>query len=77
MENRKLKMGELLSYHAELADTMILCEAGVVWLTEEGYKQDIILEAGEAYSTRGTGLVIVQALVDSNIIVPGLLALAA
>lgn len=38
------------------------CVAGEIWVTQAGSAADVLLSPGDAFATRGTGKVIVQAL---------------
>jgi hypothetical protein len=45
------------------------CREGVVWITQEGDRRDIVLHAEQQYRTEKRGLVIVQAVGDARIVV--------
>jgi hypothetical protein len=46
---------------------VILCQAGVCWVTQEGDPQDHLLEAGERLIIDRAGLVVVQGITDGAI----------
>lgn len=43
---------------------MIVCTAGVLWLTMEGDSEDYLLRSGERFVAKRHGAVVVQALSD-------------
>lgn len=44
----------------------IVCQAGRLWLTEEGIKADFVLAAGQSYTVRGAGKVVVEVVVGEG-----------
>jgi hypothetical protein len=47
--------------------TSLKVQDGLVWITEEGYREDHFLQIGEHYAVRGNGLVIISAESDARI----------
>ena len=43
----------------------ILCESGILWVTQEGSPRDEFLSAGESLCLVGAGLVLVEAMGDA------------
>jgi len=43
----------------------VVCSMGMVWVTLEGSRADVILGSGESIELSANGLVVVEALVDS------------
>jgi hypothetical protein len=51
------------------AGTKINCSEGKVWITQDGYREDTILCAGESLILKPAGLTLVNAIVNATIIV--------
>lgn len=51
--------------------TRIRCYDGTLWITEEGEVKDTILGAGESYTIRSPGLVVLTSLGASRIAIEG------
>jgi hypothetical protein len=49
--------------------TRILCQAGSLWITQEGDVRDVVIGAGEGFTVRTPGLTLVTALRDSKVAV--------
>lgn len=47
--------------------TQVVCEAGSVWITQEGDSRDSIIAAGESFTIRQQGLTILTALEPSQL----------
>lgn len=60
VENR-LPHGSVLTLR-RAPGTRIVCDAGRLWLTEEGVAADFVLAPGQAYAVRGAGRVVVEAV---------------
>ena len=56
----KLAAGELLRLHAPRG-LEVACEAGHLWITEEGQPCDVWLAAGQRVQLVGEGLALVEA----------------
>jgi hypothetical protein len=65
----RLKKGELWKSRTNENGLSILCEGGMVWITQEGDPRDIILKTGEGFQIDRRGLVIAQALETAKIAV--------
>lgn len=39
----------------------LLCAEGSIWLTEEGFAEDVVLQAGDCYFVRGSGKLLLEA----------------
>lgn len=61
-----LKKRQLLKVHGGIGHA-IVCHSGSVWLTQDGDRRDIVLEAGESFALDRSGLVLLQALEQSAI----------
>ena len=58
----RLDEGELWS-HVPGADALaITCLVGVLWLTQAGNRDDVLLERGDHFVARGAGKIVAQAL---------------
>jgi hypothetical protein len=49
----------------------IRCDAGSLWITEEGESKDTILASGDSYTLRRPGLALLSALGASRITIAG------
>jgi hypothetical protein len=47
--------------------TTLKVQNGLVWITEEGFRDDHFLQIGEQYSVRSNGLVIISAESEARI----------
>lgn len=47
----------------------VCCTRGVVWLTQSGDATDFILRAGESFTARTSGRVVVQGMEDAQLCV--------
>lgn len=47
--------------------TQVVCEAGSVWITQEGDSRDSIIAVGESFTIRQQGLTILTALEPSRL----------
>lgn len=45
----------------------VICEHGVLWLTQSGDATDYLLPAGESFTAQARGHVVAQALEDSRL----------
>ena len=45
--------------------TTIVCQKGIIWLTQTGDGNDHVLEVGEKFTLRHPGLVLMEALPDA------------
>ena len=62
-----LPKGSMFRIEGNRQGQIILCQAGVCWITQEGDPQDYLLEAGEKLTVERAGLVVVQAITDGAI----------
>ena len=62
---------EMIRLDGDVAGSVILCRKGVLWLTQTGTPGDHLIRAGEAFSIRRGGVVLVSALEDSVYAVSG------
>jgi Protein of unknown function (DUF2917) len=49
--------------------TKILCRCGLCWITQEGDLKDYLLESERDFTVHRDGLIVVQALTDTEITV--------
>lgn len=59
-----LSAGEVLRLPAAACAT-VECAGGSVWITQDGWNEDVILEPGESFDSRRDGLVLIQAFEPS------------
>jgi hypothetical protein len=64
-----LKKGDLWKTERNSLGLYLLCQEGIVWITQEGNTRDILLKTGEKCWLDRPGLVIAQALVTAKILV--------
>jgi hypothetical protein len=62
-----LKRGQLLRLD-DAAGTLVLCLGGTLWLTQQGDRRDIVLEAGGEARIEHDGVSIVSALSDADLV---------
>lgn len=65
-ETRTLARHALLKVRAT-GPVTIACESGELWVTEDGHPEDVILVAGEHFTTHGTAPTLVEALADARL----------
>jgi hypothetical protein len=46
----------------DAAGTRVFCQAGSLWITQEGEVKDAVLDSGEAFTVRNGGLTVITAL---------------
>ena len=51
--------------------TRIVCNAGSLWITQEGDLKDTVIAAGASFTVRNPGLTVVTALSDSELTIIG------
>jgi len=61
-----LKRTELMNFRAAAGAT-IACDRGLVWVTQEGERDDYWLLAGETLKLRRTGSVVIEAAQQSRV----------
>ncbi|MDB6121333.1 MAG: hypothetical protein JWQ71_326 [Pedosphaera sp.] len=68
---RKLKLsnGGLWHINSHNEPRQIECSQGKIWITQSGCMADIVLISGQKQSVNGQGLVLVQALADSELMI--------
>ena len=62
----RLARGQTLKLR-DSAGSTICANEGVVWITEENSRKDVVLEAGGCYRVDRSGLTIVQAFADASL----------
>ena len=62
----RIARGQTLKVH-DGAGSTICAREGVVWITEENSRRDVVLEAGNCYQLGWPGLTIVQAFADASV----------
>lgn len=71
-----LRVGELWRAHGDHRWRAIICQKGVVWITQERDLHDYVLSAGEMFLVTLPGRVMIQGLQDASIqITPSLRAI--
>ena len=63
-----LKRGQLRRLQ-DARGSLVLCLSGTVWLTQEGERRDIVLEAGDEALIEHAGLSLLSALSDTHFVV--------
>jgi len=61
-----LPYGKLLRIR-EGAGVAITAHGGVVWVTEQGSRRDVLLKPGERFTLRGPGLAVLEALDNASV----------
>ena len=61
-----LPYGKLLRIR-EAAGVAITAHGGVVWVTEQGSRRDVLLKPGERFTLRGPGLAVLEALDNASV----------
>jgi hypothetical protein len=62
----RLARGQTLKVQDGIGST-ICAREGVVWITEENSRKDVVLEPGNCYRLGSPGLAIVQAFADASV----------
>lgn len=65
MEQYRLKRNERIRLDREVADKIVSCAEGVLWLTQTGIPGDHLIRAGETFRIAASGRIVVSALADS------------
>jgi hypothetical protein len=62
-----LRPGKILSVQSRAGNPLeILCCQGVLWITQEGNREDIVLKESQRVALRGKGRVVIQALAPAT-----------
>lgn len=64
-----LRAGEVWSGRGASGGACVRVQCGTAWVTEEGDAQDHVLRAGEAHRVQGRGLVVIEAVEDTVLLV--------
>jgi hypothetical protein len=72
----ELRAGQLWRADGNICWRAIMCQEGVIWITQNGDVQDHVITAGEMFLVSQPGKVIAQALVNARIEVTPCLATA-
>jgi hypothetical protein len=68
----QLAANSLLRMEGDSRGIIILCRSGSCWITQEGDPMDYYLRDENSFATHREGLVVVQALTDTDIVIsPG------
>jgi len=62
----RLSRGQTLKVQDAVGST-ICAREGVVWITEENSRKDVVLEPGHCYRLGQPGLTLVQAFADASV----------
>ena len=62
----RIARGQTLKVH-DGAGSTICAREGVVWITEENSRKDVVLEPGHCFKLHSKGLTIVQAFADASV----------
>ena len=67
-----LHNAELLAIHGRRAGLRVRCGAGHLWVTQQGDARDHLLGAGDSFTSRLSGEIVVTALAASRVsLLPG------
>ena len=61
-----LPYGKLLRIR-EGAGVVITAHDGVIWVTEQGSRRDVLLKPGERFTLRGSGIAVLEALDNASV----------
>ncbi len=64
-----VRKGAVMSLAGLPQGSRLICISGMVWLTREGDRDDHILAGGRAHDIGGTGLVVLEGLADSVVLI--------
>lgn len=64
-----LEADGVLAIEPEGRSLRLLCDHGQVWVTQAGDSRDVILSPGVAFTSTGTGKIVVQALEPARFLV--------
>lgn len=62
----RLERGQTLRIH-DGAGHVVCAREGIVWITEENSRQDVVLEKGACFQLHADGLALVQAFGDAAV----------
>ena len=62
----RLARGQTLKVH-DGAGRTVCADEGVVWITEENSRKDVVLEPGHCFKLHSRGLTLIQAFADASI----------
>jgi Protein of unknown function (DUF2917) len=65
----QMPRNSLLRVEGVSRGTKILCRCGLCWITQEGDLKDYLLESERDFTVHRDGLIVVQALTDTEITV--------
>jgi len=65
----KMPRNSLLRVEGDSVGTKIFCRCGLCWITQEGDLKDYLLESERDFTVHRDGLIVVQALTDTEIAV--------
>lgn len=60
-----LQPSAVISLHARRGETVIKCDSGMLWITQQGDPMDYFLQAGDTFRPRRPGILVVQAMGES------------
>lgn len=65
----RLPARSLLRMQGNCRGVRVLCRSGICWITQEGDSKDYLLERNQNFAINQDGVVVVQALADTEILV--------
>jgi hypothetical protein len=65
----QLAANSLLRMEGDSRGVIIRCRSGSCWITQEGDPRDYYLRGDKSFTTHREGLVVVQALTDTDIVI--------
>jgi phenylpyruvate tautomerase PptA (4-oxalocrotonate tautomerase family) len=65
----QLPARSLLRMEGDCRGVSVLCRSGLCWITQEGDSRDYLLEHKQNFSVNQDGVVVVQALADTELLV--------
>jgi hypothetical protein len=68
-ESLQLPAGSLLRLDGSYRGVSFLCRSGLCWITQEGDSKDYLLQHEQNFTINQDGVVVVQALADTELLV--------
>jgi len=67
----KLPEGTILGIDLVRQECRVQCRAGMIWITRTGDRRDYMIEAGDEYTWKGTGKIVIEAVRPSCAFIRG------
>jgi hypothetical protein len=69
MSEVRLAAKSLLKMQSDGRGLTVVCRSGLCWITQEGDPKDYLLKDKERFTTQRDGLVLIQAVADTELVV--------